>query len=129
LRCAIDRRIATTVDFLRNEWKEPGRLEEIAARVGLSSSRLTHLFRESTQLSIRAFIQEHRLRHAAELLATTEERVAQIAYAAGFRDTSNFNHAFKRTFGVSPKVYRLAWRGEENAPRDTTHATAESTNE
>jgi AraC-like DNA-binding protein len=103
---AIDRRIARTIDFLQDEWKEPGRLEEIAARVGLSSSRLTHLFTESAQVSIRAFIQERRLRHAAELLASTDERIAQIAYSVGFRDPSNFNHAFKRTFGVSPKTYR-----------------------
>jgi AraC family transcriptional regulator of arabinose operon len=129
MRWAIDRRVATTIDFLRNEWKEPGRLEEIAARVGLSSSRLTHLFTESTQVSIRTFIQERRLRHAAELLATTEERIAQIAYAAGFRDASNFNHAFKRTFGVAPKAYRLAARGGENVNRDATHTAAESTNE
>jgi AraC family transcriptional regulator of arabinose operon len=114
VRCAIDRRIARTIDFLRDEWKEPGRLKEIAARVGLSSSRLTHLFTESAQVSIRAFIQERRLRHAAELLATSDERIGQIAYAVGFRDASNFNHRFKRMFGVSPKVYRLGARGDGN---------------
>jgi AraC family transcriptional regulator of arabinose operon len=129
VRWAIDRRIATTIDFLRNEWKEPGRLEEIAARVGLSSSRLTHLFTASAQVSIRAFIQERRLRQAAELLVTTEERIAQIAYSVGFRDASNFNHGFKRMFGVSPKAYRLEARGGVNPRRDAAHIAPESTNE
>jgi AraC-like DNA-binding protein len=97
--------------------------------VGLSSSRLTHLFTESAQVSIRAFIQERRLRHAAELLASTDERIAQIAYSVGFRDPSNFNHAFKRTFAVSPKAYRQAARGGELLPRDAAHISPETTNE
>jgi AraC family transcriptional regulator, arabinose operon regulatory protein len=97
--------------------------------VGLSPSRLTHLFTETAQVSMRAFIRERRLLHAAELLSSTDERIAQIAYSVGFRDASNFNHAFKRTFGVSPKAYRLGARGGENLPRDAAHTMAESTNE
>lgn len=97
--------------------------------MGLSPSRLTHLFTETARVSMRAFIREKRLVHAAELLSSTDERIAQIAYSVGFRDASNFNHAFKRTFGVSPKAYRLGARGGESRPRDAAHSTAESTNE
>lgn len=105
------------------------RLEEIAARVGLSPSRLTHLFKQKTRLSIRDFIQASRLLHAAELIASTDERIAQIGYAVGFRDPSNFNHAFKKSFGVSPKQYRSGARAASPPPRDPAHTSAESTNE
>lgn len=80
-------------------------------------------------MSIRAFIRDRRLGQAAELLAGTDERIAQIAYSVGFRDASNFNHAFKRTFGVSPKAYRLGARGGERRPCDAAHTAPESTNE
>lgn len=125
----IDRRIERTIEFLREAWKEPGRLEEIAARVGLSPSRLTHLFKQKTRISIRDFIQASRLARAAELIASTDERISQIGYAVGFRDPSNFNHAFKKSFGVSPKQYRTGARAVALAPRDAAHNATESTNE
>ena len=67
--------------------------------------------------------------HAAELIASTDERISQIGYAVGFRDPSNFNHAFKKSFGVSPKQYRSAARSGLHAPRDVAHIPAETTNE
>lgn len=67
--------------------------------------------------------------HAAELIASTDERIAQIGYAVGFRDPSNFNHAFKKSFGVSPKQYRSGARAAVQPPRDAAHIPAESTNE
>lgn len=96
-----------TIDYLNVEWKNPGPLVNIAARVSLSASRLEHLFKVHARVSIREFIHEARLVRAAELIASTDERISQICYAVGFRDTSNFTHAFKKTFGVTPKLYRL----------------------
>lgn len=83
-------------------------MSELAARLGLSASRLEHLFKEHVNLSIRAYVHERRLRRAAELIASTDERISQICYASGFSDPSNFNHAFKKSFGVTPKEYRRA---------------------
>jgi transcriptional regulator GlxA family with amidase domain len=102
----IDRRVQNTVAFLDDALREPGAVAEIAARVGLSASRLEHLFKVQVNVSIRAYLQELRLRRAAELLVSTDERVSQISYAVGFNDASNFNHAFKKSFGVTPKEYR-----------------------
>lgn len=76
--------------------------------MGLSGSRLGHLFKVHVRLSIRAYVHEQRLRRAAELIANTDERISQICYASGFSDQSNFNHAFKKSFGVTPKEYRRA---------------------
>jgi len=104
----IDKRIQKTIAFLDEALQSPGALPEIAARVGLSPSRLEHLFKVHVRLSIRAYVHERRLRRAAELIASTDERISQICYAVGFSDPSNFNHAFKKSFGMSPKEYRLA---------------------
>jgi AraC-like DNA-binding protein len=34
------------------------------------------------------------------------EKVLDIAFDCGFGDVSNFNHAFRSEFGVSPKKWR-----------------------
>ncbi len=124
-----DRRVLRTIEYLLVSSKEPGQLADIAGRVGLSPSRLTHLFKDQARISIRAFIRERRLRRAAELIASTDERISQIGYAVGFNDPSNFNHAFKKSFGISPKQFRILARDEATPPRDAAHDSTETTNE
>lgn len=102
----MDPRVATTIEFLEREGFRCFRLEDLARRVGLRPSRLEHLFKHDVKLSIRDFVKRRRILKAAELIVTTDERIAQICYAAGFTDPSNFNHVFKKHFGVSPRQYR-----------------------
>lgn len=125
----IDRRVQRTIEYLRQESQRPGSLVDIATRVGLSPSRLTHLFKRHVRISIREFIQGRRLVRAAELIVTTDERISQICYAVGFTDPSNFNHAFKKEFGVTPTEYRDAALRLAKPSRDLTHISTGSTNE
>ena len=102
----MDRRVAWVVDCLDREWRGRVRVEELAERVGIGVSRLEHLFKLEAKISIREYVRERRLREAASLLSTTEERISAISYTCGYADVSNFNHAFKRCFGMSPRDYR-----------------------
>ena len=96
----------TTV--LDQQYRDPPSIEQLADDVGLSASRLAHLFRENAGMSIQSYIVERRLVMAALLIVQTHERISQIAYSVGFGDVSNFNHAFKRRFAMSPRQYRAA---------------------
>jgi len=40
------------------------------------------------------------------MLAAGSNRILDVALDAGFGDVSNFNHAFRGEFGVSPRRYR-----------------------
>ena len=46
-----------------------------------------------------------RLQHAAGRLVDRSAKVLDVALDAGFGDVSNFNHAFKREFGVNPRAF------------------------
>jgi len=107
----MDRRIREVLARLDDKWRERCSVEELAASVNLCPSRLEHLFKSNVQSSIRDLIRRRRLAEAARLLLTTHDRVSAIAWAVGFRDASNFNHAFRRQFGVSPKQFRERQRG------------------
>jgi AraC-like DNA-binding protein len=109
----MDRRVAMTLTLLTDEWRKEHRLADLAAAVNLAPSRLQHLFKDAVAMSIGQHLRNRRLREAARLLASTHERISEIAYYVGFRDASNFNHAFRREFGVSPREYR---RKTEDAP-------------
>jgi AraC-like DNA-binding protein len=79
---------------------------ELSARVGLSESRLRHLFQSEMAVSLHAYIVERRLARAADHLRSTQEHVRQIAYAVGFEDVRWFRDAFRKRFGMSPRHYR-----------------------
>jgi AraC-like DNA-binding protein len=102
----MDRRIRRVMTVLEEQYRDPPSVDQLAEMVGLSSSRLAHLFRDEVGLSIQSFIVERRLLMAAMLIAQTDERISQIAYSVGFGDVSNFNHSFKRRFSMSPRQYR-----------------------
>ena len=102
----LDRRIKRVITVLDQQYRDPPSVEQLADDVGLSSSRLAHLFREEVGKSVQGYVLERRLIMAAMLIVQTHERISQIAYSVGFGDVSNFNHAFKRRFGVSPRQYR-----------------------
>lgn len=102
----MDRRIIRVRTVLDEKYKDPPTVTELAESVGLSTSRMAHLFRREMGRSIQSYIVERRLVMAAMLLIQTHERISQIAYSVGFGDVSNFNHAFKRRFHMSPREYR-----------------------
>jgi AraC family transcriptional regulator of arabinose operon len=114
----MDRRVEKIVHVIDTCWRTPLRIEELARLVGLGASRLEHLFKDEARTCIRDFIHERRLREAADLLVSTEERVSVISFQVGFQHVSNFNHAFKKRFGVSPLQYRE--EGTEGEAAETT---------
>ena len=107
----MDRRIKRARTVLDEEYRDPPSIERLADGVGLSSSRLAHLFRGELGMSIQSYIVERRLVMAAMLIVQSDERISQIAYSVGFGDVSNFNHAFKRRFAMSPRQYRARHDG------------------
>jgi len=81
-------------------------LTDLLPRVQCSLRHLSRLFREETGMSFREKQIELRLTRACHLLATTSDRVIDIALASGFQSGSFFNLAFKDRFGVSPGHWR-----------------------
>ncbi len=81
-------------------------LDDLAAQAGLSPFHFLRTFRRKTGVTPHQFILRTRLRHAAVRLTTESAKVVDVAFAAGFGDLSNFNHAFRTEFGVSPRQFR-----------------------
>ena len=108
----MDRRVRSILELLDGEWHREICVPDLAHRVGLGPSRLEHLFNAHAKMAIRDFVRERRLAKAAELLITTEDRISSICTRIGFHDVSNFNHAFKKRFGMAPREYRRV-RGDE----------------
>jgi AraC-like DNA-binding protein len=83
----------------RSDGRSP--LKELAALVALSPSRLEHLFKTTTGVSLRHYLLWQRLRRAVEELATGSS-VTRAAHSAGFSDTAHLSRTFRRMLGFTP---------------------------
>ena len=85
----------------------------LAEKVGLSRSRLFHLFREACGVSLGAYMLRLRLRTARRYLLYSGWTAERIARYTGFADQSHFTMSFRKEFGMTPARYRRrAFSGE-----------------
>jgi AraC-like DNA-binding protein len=88
---------------------DPSRgIPELARMVNLSPSRLSHLFKHCTHKTLRAYLTQRRLEMAAQLLVGSESSVKEISYSVGYSRPASFIRAFQKSFGCSPKDYRVS---------------------
>jgi len=85
-------------------------VQRIAGVVGLHPNYAMNLFQKTFGVTLVDYITQHRVSHAQRLLATTNNKVADVARESGFASISRFNIAFKRSCGCSPCDYRSSHR-------------------
>ena len=110
-RSRFDPRVQRVLDRIADDVARPVSVPALAAVVGLSASRLSHLFKTEVGDSIINVVLAMRVRHAAQLLALTEQPVAAVAAAVGFASPYYFSRHFRDRTGMSPSAYRAAFAG------------------
>ena len=99
-----DFRVEKTIRLLNEN--SSSKLAEVASACGLSTSRLSHLFRAELATSVGRFRCTCRFKTAKRMLADPEVPIKEIAYGLGYHHTSSFTRAFERHVGKSPTAYR-----------------------
>ena len=100
-------RVTVAVRAIERDPAAPVTLHQLAAEARLSPFHFLRTFREVTGVTPHQFVRRLRLREAAARLAAGAPRIADVALDAGFGDLSNFNHAFRAEYGVSPRRFQL----------------------
>ena len=103
---AATARVTRVVRRIERDLGEALSLAELAREARLSPYHFLRTFRRLTGLTPHQYVRRARLREAALRLLDGPRAVLDIAGDSGFGDASNFNHAFRDEFGVSPRVYR-----------------------
>ncbi len=92
--------------YIDASYTEDIRVPQLAAMENLSNSRYSVIFKRHTGMSPGAYIIDLRMRHACELLRTTDMSVKQIGILVGYEDPLFFSKLFKDKTGMSPTQYR-----------------------
>ncbi|MFE0450145.1 helix-turn-helix domain-containing protein [Streptomyces sp. NPDC058914] len=89
---------------------QPLTVEDLARQAGMSSRNLGRHFRSVTGTTPLQWLLTQRIRHAQELLETTDDTVDSIAAATGMGTATTLRRHFQRTVGVPPDTYRRTFR-------------------
>lgn len=96
-------RVAKAIDWLKENFREPLRIEELAAQVQMSNSTLHHHFRKLTAMSPLQYQKWLRLNEARRLMLNENKDATSAAFQVGYESPSQFSREYRRLFGQPPK--------------------------
>jgi AraC-like DNA-binding protein len=109
--------ISHAIDWLKNHYREPLRIDALATVVNMSPSSLHHHFRAITAMSPLQYQKQLRLQEARRLMLAGHCDVASAAHRVGYESPSQFSREYSRLFGAPPlrdvELLRRAGKAED----------------
>ncbi len=99
------------VAIVEEEFASDLSLDDIARRVASSRRQLQRAYAEIGNTTFRDHLTRVRMQRAAEMLATRQLTVREVAHRVGYRQPAQFAKAFRRYQGVAPSAFRLNGSG------------------
>lgn len=94
--------IARTITWLRENYKAPLQVDELAKKANMAPSTFHRHFRQVTTISPVQFQKCLRLYEAQRLMLVENEDATVAATAVGYESPTQFNREYKRMFGEPP---------------------------
>lgn len=96
-------RVAKAIDWLKVNYTETLRIDDLASHVKMSPSSLHHHFRQLTAMSPLQYQKWLRLNEARRLMLNKDSDAASAAFEVGYESPSQFSREYTRLFGAPPK--------------------------
>lgn len=98
------------IERLRSDSDADVSLAALASDAGLSRFHFCRAFKESTGLSPHAWLRQHRLEQAMNMLRDSDTSIALVAAELGYGSQTAFAAAFRRLTGETPSDWRTRWQ-------------------
>ena len=98
-------RIQQMLTYIYEHYMEEIHLKDIAEAASVSVGECCRCFQNMVRTTPNQYLMEYRIEKSKELLMGTEMSVTEVAYAAGFSDSSYFIQCFRKYEGITPGEY------------------------
>ncbi|NNU63826.1 AraC family transcriptional regulator [Rhizobium sp. WYCCWR 11152] len=105
-------RIGVAIQWIRENFAKPLRVESLAEMAALSVSAFHRHFKAVTALSPIQYQKQVRLLHARTLLMAGEGTATSVAFGVGYESPNQFSREYARQFGLPPSKDEVRLRGE-----------------
>jgi len=106
------KRLSAVCKYVNDRYQEGIRQVQAATLAGLSPAAFSRFFHKRMGKTFELYVTEVRVGHACRRLIEEDSTVAEIAYATGFNNLSNFNRHFRKLKGMAPLQYRRSFPGK-----------------
>lgn len=100
--------------YISHEISRPLRVAEIAAQFGYNEKYLSRLFKRYTGMSLKQYIQCHKIQRADFLLVDSSLPISEIASNLGFSSYHSFERAYVACRSMTPTTYRQLYARKIN---------------
>jgi AraC-like DNA-binding protein len=94
--------VSRAIAWIRDNYAEPMRIDDLARLSGMSASAFHRHFRSITAMSPLQFQKRIRLQRARSLLVADPGDIAGVGHQVGYDSPSQFNREYRRLFGAAP---------------------------
>ncbi|MBQ8297114.1 MAG: helix-turn-helix transcriptional regulator [Ruminococcus sp.] len=101
-----EKRLKRMLSFIHENFQKELTIEEIAKSANISKSECFRCFKTMIDKKPISYLNEYRLKHAVDLLLTTDMQITEICFSCGFNHISYFGKMFRRYYGITPKQFR-----------------------
>lgn len=95
-----------TAAYLDVHYTEDISLSDLANEFFVAPGYLAKKFKEKKDITVMQYLENCRMKNAAQLLGSTDMNVTEIARSTGYNDANYFTRAFKKKYGISPRDFR-----------------------
>lgn len=117
-----DRRVVQAIQHLRDRFREPVHVEELAKGAHMSPTTFHRQFKMITSLAPLQYQKQLRLYEARRLMISDHATVESAAVDVGYASVSQFSREYARTFGSPPRRDVSAWRTPSSTGKRTNQA-------
>ncbi len=98
-----EKNIFKVISWLRNNFLNDVRVDEIAEQANMTSATFRNHFREITRMTPLQYQKQLRLQEARKLMLMQAIEVRRVAESVGYESQSQFTREYVRLFGITPQ--------------------------
>ena len=98
-------------EYIQENYNNPDiSLNTVAGHVALSPAHFSTIFSQEMSVTFIDYLTNVRMEKVKEMLASTDEKVINIAFNVGYNEPNYLSYLFKKREGLTPKEFRLRKR-------------------
>lgn len=105
-KSSLKYKVDMTKEYIEKHYMDDIQVEQMAARLCLSTGYLSMMFKKEIGENIKQYIRNVRMKKAEELLTDTQMSVREVGEKTGLRNMSYFSKCFRQQYGDTPESYR-----------------------
>lgn len=94
------------ISYIESHFTDDVTIGDLAVLAFLSPAQLCRIFKQTTGVTIKEFMQKTRVEVACRMLCETDRSISDISMSVGYRDAKYFTRLFTRAEGMTPSLFR-----------------------